>query len=242
MAFFFLFPFPFPFLFFFCLLFNLCVNLAGGDQKPERVWLTELRWGEGSAGRPGWGAAPRPAHKAGRSCLSPWHLVPQDPAGRYLYGCLPLGEAGGDSNIKCMRLITFMAKTPESVGNTEIQKVLEPSWIIQVCSRAGGQGVPMVGFFTCWDLPQKCVLTILWTINKNSHGKQLSKTVISKRKLGLYFPTRSSRNCDYSELPLDILVNIWEIPSASCCPKSGKPGTHQLTHSHASAFGLIATA
>ena len=148
---------------------------------------------------------------------------------------------GRQQHQQCMRLITFMAKAPESVGS-EIQKVLEPSWIIQVCSRAGGQGVPMVGFFTCWDLPQKCVLTILWTINKNSHGKQLSKTVISKRKLGLYFPTRSSRNCDYSELPLDILVNIWEIPRASCCPKSGKPGTHQLTHSHASAFGLIATA
>ena len=61
---------------------------------------------------------------------------------------------------RCMRLITFMEKTPEIVGS-EIQKVLEPSWIIQVCSCAGGQGVPMVGFFTCWDLPQKCVLTIL---------------------------------------------------------------------------------
>lgn len=199
----------------------------------------EVGWG---LSREAWVRSGSPTSPQGRQILLV-SLTLGSPGSSWEIPILQEGtEAGGDSNIKCMRLITFMAKTPESVGNTEIQKVLEPSWIIQVCSRAGGQGVPMVGFFTCWDLPQKCVLTILWTINKNSHGKQLSKTVISKRKLGLYFPTRSSRNCDYSELPLDILVNIWEIPSASCCPKSGKPGTHQLTHSHASAFGLIATA
>lgn len=148
-------------------------------------------------------------------------------------------EAGGHTNINSVWDWLYSWLKHQSLLDQKYRRCWSPAdnSSLVLC---WGPGRPHGGIFTCWDLPQKCVLTILWTINKNSHGKQLSKTVTPKGNWDFIFLIRSSRNCDYSELPLNILVNIWEIPSASCCPKSGKPGMHQLTHSYASAFGLIA--
>ena len=161
---FFLFPFPSPFLFLPC-LYLIYVSPWLVETRSQRGCGPEQRHPEGVRAQQGglgeeW-LPDRPTRQADPACL-PDTRFPRIQLGD-TYREIPIGGNRGRGRHHpqwCMRLITFMAKTPESIGS-EIQKVLEPSWIIQVCSCAGGQGVPMVGFFTCWDLPQKCVLTIL---------------------------------------------------------------------------------
>ena len=163
-GFFFLFPFPSPFLFLPC-LYLIYVSPWLVETRSQRGCGPEQRHPEGVRAQQGglgeeW-LPDRPTRQADPACL-PDTRFPRIQLGD-TYREIPIGGNRGRGRHHpqwCMRLITFMAKTPESIGS-EIQKVLEPSWIIQVCSCAGGQGVPMVGFFTCWDLPQKCVLTIL---------------------------------------------------------------------------------
>lgn len=164
MAFFFLFPFSFPFLFL-PSLYLMYVSTWLVETRSQRGCGPEQRHPMGVRAQQGglgeeW-LPDQPTRQADPACL-PDTRFPRIQLGD-TYRETPIGGnrgRGRHQHQRCMRLITFMAKTPESVGS-EIQKVLEPSWIIQVHSRAGGQGVPMVGFFTCWDLPQKCVLTIL---------------------------------------------------------------------------------
>lgn len=159
--FFFLFPFLFSF-FFLPSLYLIYVSTWLVETRSQRGCGSEqrhpvrVRAQQGPLGEE-W-LPDQPTRQADPACL-PDTWFPRIQL-RATYRAGGNRSRGAHQHQQCMRLIIFMAKTPESVGS-EIQKVLEPSWIIQVCSCAGDQGVPMVGFFTCWDLPQKCVLTIL---------------------------------------------------------------------------------